>query len=93
MIATSENRRDALVQRAAESLRGPGRAERLGTALAALARELADARQEIARLKRENAALRARLERDGDERGAAVGDRRPPDRLQPWAGIGQHRGG
>lgn len=37
-----------------------GRAARLGTALAGLARELASARREVAVLKRENATLRAR---------------------------------
>jgi len=40
-----------------------GRAARLGVALAGLAQELAAARREIAMLKRENMALRARLDR------------------------------
>jgi hypothetical protein len=40
-----------------------GRAERLGAALAGLAQELAVARREIAMLKRENMALRSRLDR------------------------------
>jgi hypothetical protein len=45
-----------------------GRAARLGVAAAGLARELAASRREIAVLKRENTALRSRLEgraRDG----------------------------
>jgi hypothetical protein len=40
-----------------------GRAARLGVALAGLAQELAAARREIAMLKRENMALRARIDR------------------------------
>lgn len=40
-----------------------GRAARLGAALTDLAQELAGARREIAMLKRENVALRARLDR------------------------------
>jgi hypothetical protein len=48
---------------AAEDHSAPvGRAGRLGAALAGLAQELAAARREIAVLKRENMALRSRLD-------------------------------
>jgi hypothetical protein len=80
-----------LIQRAAESLRGSERAERLGTALAGLARDLADARREIVTLKRENAALKAQLGADG--RGEGVAPLRRPNRVQPRVGIGGRRGG
>lgn len=55
-----------MIQRAAESLRRSERAERLDGALAAMAGELADARRQIALLKRENEGLRARLEAHSD---------------------------
>lgn len=87
---TSDSRRDSLIQRAAESLRGSERAERLGTALADLARELADARRQIAALKRENAALRAQLGADGV---APPHRAPPPNRIQPRVGIGGSRRG
>ena len=84
---TSDSRRDSLIQRAAESLRGSERAERLGTALAHMARELTDARRQIATLKRENAALRAQLAAAGrGERPAPV---HAPDRLQRRVGVGR----
>ena len=83
--------RDALIQRAAEALKDHGRAERLGDALVGLARELADARRQIALLRRENAELRTQLERDGQEQCTAIGDGRPPDRLATWAGIGDRQ--
>jgi hypothetical protein len=61
MTASSDSHRDSLIQRAAESLRGSQRADLLGTALAGMARDLADARRQIVRLRRENATLRAQL--------------------------------
>ena len=87
---TSDRRRDSLIQRAAESLRKPERAERLGIALADLARELADARRQISALKRENAALRAQL---AQRRGEEATPLRPPNRFQPGMGVGGRRGG
>jgi hypothetical protein len=93
---TSGSRRDSFIQRAAESLRGSERAERLGTALADLARELADARRQIAALKRENAALRAQLGAEGVAPHSAPPPNRlapPPNRLQPRVGIGGSRRG
>jgi septal ring factor EnvC (AmiA/AmiB activator) len=87
---TSDRRRDSLMQRAAESLRKPERAERLGIALADLARELADARRQISALKRENAALRAQL---AQRRGEEVTPLRPQNRFQPGMGVSGPRGG
>ena len=52
---------DSLTQRAAELLDRRERVGRLGSALARMARDLADARRQIAALKRENAWLRAQL--------------------------------
>jgi predicted RNase H-like nuclease (RuvC/YqgF family) len=89
-----DSRRDQLIQRAVESLRGSERAERLGTALADLARELADARRQIATLKRENAALRAQLGAEGRGKGIVPPHpTRPTKRLQPKVGIGGPRRG
>jgi chromosome segregation ATPase len=89
---TSHSRRDSLIQRAAESLRHSERAERLGGALARLARELADARRQIALLKRENATLRAQLEAQTDRERALTQHRgRTSKRVQPRAGIGGRR--
>jgi hypothetical protein len=85
---TSDSRRDALIQRAAESLRHSERAERLGGALANLARELADARRQIALLTRENATLRAQLgTQDGGDRVPPPHRGRPSSRVQPRVGI------
>lgn len=45
------------------------RTQQLGTALVRLAHDLADARREVKRLQRENAALRHRIARlDGESR-------------------------
>jgi hypothetical protein len=68
----SDSRRDFSAKRAADSLRGFGRAERLGSVLAGLVRDLADARREIATLKGENAELRARLGHSQSRDGKAL---------------------
>lgn len=92
-MTRSENARDAQIRRAAESLKRHGHAEREGSVPAGLARELADARRQIAVLRRENAALQARLELEGDERRAAAGEGPLPYRLGPRVGIGGRRRG
>jgi hypothetical protein len=89
---TSDRRRDSLIQRAAESLRGSHPAERLGTALAGLARELADARRQIAILRSENATRRAQLEVRGIEVEASR-TAQPTNLLYPRAGFGDSRRG
>lgn len=91
---TLDSRRDSLVKRAAESLRGSERAERLGSALASLAQELADARRQIAMLKRENKALRAQLGLDGKGEGLRPRhDALSANRLQPGGRVGGRRRG
>jgi septal ring factor EnvC (AmiA/AmiB activator) len=92
-MTSSASRRDSLVQRAAELLRGSDRAERLGSALARMARELAVARRQIAILERENAARRAQLDAGGRTETAARNGRRPPNHPQPKAGMGGGRRG
>jgi hypothetical protein len=86
----TDSRRESSTERAAESLRGSERAERLGSALAALARELADARRQIATLKRENTALRAQLATEGRGEGLPPHHRAvAPNSLQTrvWVGV------
>ena len=91
---TSASRRESLILRAAEPLRGSERAERLGATLTELARETANTGRQIATLKRENAALRAQLGTDSEGGDAASRHRRvpPPIRLAPL-GIGGRRRG
>jgi len=92
-MTSSASRRDAFVERAAESLSGSDRAERLGNALARMAGELADARRQIAILERENAALRAQLGLGGRSETVARDGGRSANLLQPKVGTGGHRRG
>ena len=82
-----------MVERAAESLRDARREQRLGNALAGLARDLADARRQIASLSRENRALRAQIERLGQDPDGVLREDRPPDRGEAAILIGGDPGG
>jgi hypothetical protein len=91
-MTSYSSRRESLIQRAAESLKHSEHAERLGGALAGLAAELADARRQIALLKRENATLRTQIQAQADsERLPAPHRARPSDRVQTKVGIGGRR--
>ncbi len=92
-MSLSDNPRDSLIQRTAESLYRIEHRQRLGSVLANLARELADARREIAILRRENTALRAQLGRQHPDPVPSVHDRRPPGGVRARVEIGGRPGG